>query len=86
MAPTAYWYPPPGHWVDWWPQLKGALDIAFNEEGKQILPVPARISGQVEALNELLKSCGWIVLPEGDACLPHLFTLMTRQGVPGKDG
>jgi hypothetical protein len=48
--------------------LKSALDIAFNDEGKQILPVPARISGQVEALNELLKSCGWIALPEGDAC------------------
>lgn len=66
--------------------LKSALDIAFNEEGKQILPVPARISGQVEALNELLKSCGWIALPEGVACPPHLFTLMARQGVPGKDG
>ncbi|MDO6168640.1 DUF2913 family protein [Enterobacter hormaechei] len=60
--------------------LKSALDIAFNDEGKQILPVPARISGQVEALNELLKSCGWIALPEGDACLPHQFTLMARQG------
>lgn len=60
--------------------LKSALDIAFNEEGKQILPVPARISGQVEALNELLKSCGWIALPEGDACLPHQFTLIARQG------
>ncbi|KKJ19101.1 hypothetical protein T637_24425, partial [Enterobacter hormaechei subsp. hoffmannii] len=66
--------------------LKSALDIAFNEEGKQILPVPARISGQVEALNELLKSCGWIAVPEGDASLPHQFTLMARQGVPGKDG
>ena len=60
--------------------LKSALDIAFNEEGKQIFPVPARISGQVEALNALLKSCGWIAVPEGDACLPHQFTLMVRQG------
>lgn len=59
--------------------LKSALDIAFNEEGKQILPVPARISGQVEALNELLKSCGWIALPEGDASVPHQFMLITRQ-------
>lgn len=60
--------------------LKSALDIAFNDEGKQILPVPARISGQVEALNELLKSCGWIALHDGDASLPHQFTLMARQG------
>lgn len=66
--------------------LKSALDIAFSQDGEQILPVPARISGQVEALNELLKSCGWIAVPEGDASLPHQFTLMARQGVPGKDG
>lgn len=59
--------------------MKSALDIAFNEEGKQILPVPARISGQVEALNELLKSCGWVAVPEGDASLPQQFTLMARQ-------
>ncbi|HDW2776943.1 DUF2913 family protein [Enterobacter cloacae] len=66
--------------------LKSSLDIAFNEEGIQTLPVPARISGQVEALNELLKSCGWIAVPEGGASLPHQFTLMARQGEPGKYG
>ncbi|MBC6504644.1 DUF2913 family protein [Citrobacter freundii] len=65
--------------------LKSALDIAFNEEGKQVLPVPARISGLVEALNELLKSCGWIALPEGDASLPHQYSLIAGQGVPRKD-
>ena len=64
--------------------LKSALDIAFDDEGKQILPVPARISGQVEGLNELLKSCGWIALPEGDASLPHQYSLMAGQGVPVK--
>jgi len=61
--------------------LKSALDIAFNEDGKQLLPVPARISGQVEALNELLKSCGWVALLEGDASLLHQFMLMARQDV-----
>lgn len=60
--------------------LKSALDIAFNEDGKQLLPVPARISGQVEALNELLKSCGWIATPEGDASLFHQYSLMAGQG------
>lgn len=59
--------------------LKSALDIAFNQDGEQVLPVPARISGQFEALNELLKSCGWIAVPEGDASLPQQFTLMARQ-------
>lgn len=65
--------------------LKSALDIAFNEEGIQILPVPARISGQVEALNELLKSCGWIALPEGDASLTHQYSLMAGQSVSEKN-
>jgi hypothetical protein len=64
--------------------LKSALDFAFNEDGKQLLPVPARISGQVEALNELLKSCGWVALLEGDASLPYQYSLMAGQEVPGK--
>lgn len=59
--------------------LKSALDIAFNQDGEQVLPVPARISGQFEALNELLKSCGWIAVPEANASLPHQFMLMVRQ-------
>ncbi|HBI6868973.1 TPA: DUF2913 family protein [Enterobacter cancerogenus] len=63
--------------------LKSALDIAFTQDGEQILPVPARISGQVEALNELLKSCGWIALPEGDVSLSHQYSLIAGEGVPG---
>ncbi|HBT4579320.1 TPA: hypothetical protein MB314_005205 [Klebsiella pneumoniae] len=54
------------------------------KKGKQTLPVPARISGQIEVLNELLKSYGWIALPEGDASLPHQFMLMARQGEAGE--
>lgn len=61
--------------------LKSALDIAFNEDGKQLLPVPARISGQIEALNELLKSCGWLALTAEDTYLSHQFMLMSRQDV-----
>lgn len=64
--------------------LKSALDIAFSEDGKQILPVPARISGQVEALNGLLKICGWIALSDGDVSLPNQYLLMAGQEVPGK--
>ncbi|EOZ1521579.1 DUF2913 family protein [Enterobacter hormaechei] len=66
--------------------LRSALDIAFNEDGKQLLPLPARISGQVEALNELLKSCGWQVQPGKDAFLPHQFMLMAGQRETGKVG
>lgn len=61
--------------------LKSALDIVFNQDGEQVLPIPARISGQVEALNELLKSCGWTAVPEVNASLPHQFTLIAKQRV-----
>ncbi|WP_410172368.1 hypothetical protein [Enterobacter bugandensis] len=39
--------------------LKSALDIGFNDDGAQVMPVPARISGRADELNALLKSCGW---------------------------
>jgi len=64
---------------------KSTLDIAFREDGKQLLPVPAIIYGQIEALNELLKSCGWIAIPKCYASLPQQFTLMSRHVEPGKD-
>ncbi|AYU97737.1 MULTISPECIES: DUF2913 family protein [Enterobacter] len=39
--------------------LKSALEIGFNDDGKQVMPVPARIGGRAGGLNTLLKSCGW---------------------------
>lgn len=39
--------------------LKSALDIGFNDDGPQVMPVPAKIDGHVEGLNALLKTCGW---------------------------
>ena len=39
--------------------LKSALDSGFNDDGKQVMPVPARIGGRAEGLNALLKTCGW---------------------------
>ncbi|EQA1624806.1 hypothetical protein V5K00_RS22090 [Enterobacter asburiae] len=38
--------------------LKSALDIGFNDDGTQVMPVPARIGGRADGLNALLKSCG----------------------------
>jgi len=64
--------------------LKSALYIAFNDSGKQVSPVPARISGQLSALIALLKSCGWQAEPEGDVSLPHRYSLMARQRVTVK--
>ena len=39
--------------------LKSALDSGFCNDGNQLHPVPARIGGQTEGLNALLRSCGW---------------------------
>ncbi|MGR7522436.1 hypothetical protein ACU6ZI_24215 [Klebsiella aerogenes] len=36
--------------------LKSALDIGFNDDGTQVMPVPARIGGRAEGLNALLKA------------------------------
>lgn len=46
--------------------LKSALDIGFNDDGTQVLPVPARIGGRAEGLNALLKSCGWEAVSNDD--------------------
>ncbi|ECX2001804.1 DUF2913 family protein [Salmonella enterica subsp. enterica serovar Newport] len=42
---------------------KSALEMAFSDNGKQTAPVPARITGNVDALGELLASCGWLIQP-----------------------
>lgn len=65
--------------------LKSALDIGFNDDGTQMIPVPARIGGHAEGLNALLKSCGWQAEPESGASLSHQYSLIARQGVPGKE-
>ncbi|WP_421512453.1 hypothetical protein ACOQH0_23380 (plasmid) [Enterobacter sp. JS8-1] len=39
--------------------LKSALESGFCNDGNQLRPVPARIGGQTEGLNALLRSCGW---------------------------
>jgi len=36
----------------------GLLDIGFDDNGTQVMPV-ARIGGRAYGLNALLKSCGW---------------------------
>lgn len=39
--------------------LRSSLDAAFDDEGKQIKPVMARVSGRVVGLEKLLDRCGW---------------------------
>ncbi|MBL9765289.1 hypothetical protein JNS16_28115, partial [Klebsiella pneumoniae] len=42
------------------------VHIGFNDDGTQVLPVPARIGGRAEGLNALLKSCGWEAVSNDD--------------------
>lgn len=46
--------------------LESALDIGFNDNGTQVMPVPARIGGRADRLNALLKSCGWEAVSNDD--------------------
>ena len=43
---------------------KSALEKAFSEEGTQTAPVLVRITGNVEAFDVLLTSCGWQIQPQ----------------------
>lgn len=58
--------------------LKSALDISFNDDGAQVMPVPARIGGRVDGLNALLKSCGW----EGVSNDEHWELVTISAGLP----
>ncbi|HBA9100113.1 TPA: DUF2913 family protein [Escherichia coli] len=54
---------------------KSALDRAFSDNGKQTAPVPARITGDVDALGELFASCGWLIQPSPE---PGILFLQAR--------
>lgn len=57
----------------------GNLDVAFDDNGRQINPLTARLTGNVAGVMKL-----WQAEPESGASLPHQYSLMARQGVPGK--
>jgi len=61
------------------------LDVAFDDSGRQINPLTARLTGNVAGLMKLFNRCGWQAESESGASLPHQFMLMARQGVSGKD-
>ncbi|MGE0969538.1 hypothetical protein ACQFN5_06085 [Klebsiella sp. WOUb02] len=58
--------------------LKTNLDAVFDKDGNQTGPVMARITGSVEGMVALLKSCGWQAVAEGDA-LPRQYRLTAGQ-------
>ena len=60
------------------------LDVAFDDSGRQINPLTARLTGNVAGVMELFDRCGWQAEPESGASLPHQYSLMAGQGAPGK--
>lgn len=64
--------------------LRTNLDAAFDDNGQQIHPLTARLTGNVAGVMKLFNRCGWQAEPESGASLPHQYSLMARQGVPGK--
>ncbi|EMO8006868.1 DUF2913 family protein [Salmonella enterica] len=61
------------------------LDAAFDDNGRQINPLMARLTGSIAGMMKVFERCGWQAEPEGDISLSHQFMLLARQGVSGKD-
>lgn len=61
------------------------LDAAFDDNGRQINPLMARLTGSIAGMMKVFDRCGWQAEPAGDVSLPHQYSLMARQGVSGKD-
>jgi hypothetical protein len=61
---------------------RSSLDAAFNEDGGQILPMMAKVTGDKSALNALLASCGWKTVPCQDETEPALYILTTNTQEP----
>lgn len=59
--------------------LNSAISAAFDDGGRQVKPLPVRLTGNVPGVTTLLHSCGWRVETTEDMTLPHLFTLTAIQ-------
>ena len=61
------------------------LDVAFDDSGRQINPLQTRLTGNVGGMVKLFNRCGWQAEPNSGTSLPHQYSLMAGQGVPGKE-
>jgi len=60
------------------------FDVTFDDSGRQISPLTARLTGNVAEVMKLFNRCGWLAEPESGASLPHQYSLMVGQGVSGE--
>lgn len=52
------------------------LDVAFDDSGRQVNPLTARLTGNVAGVMKLFNRCGWQAEPAQDTTLPYLFMLV----------
>lgn len=50
---------------------RSAQETGFNEHGRQLIPLPARITGELAGLDVLLNRSGWRRVPAGEDCRMH---------------
>ena len=62
-----------------------SLDVGFDENGRQINPLTAHLTGNVDGVAALLNERGWQGRSAKDVSLPHQYLLMARQGASGKN-
>ena len=48
---------------------RSSLDAAFDDDGQQVSPVMARLTGRVQGLETLLNRCGWQIATHGPSGL-----------------
>lgn len=59
--------------------LRTNLDFAFDDDGRQINPLIARLTGNVNGVIKLFNRCYWQIEPESDSSLCYQYTLMASQ-------
>lgn len=63
---------------------RSSLDAAFDEDGQQKAPLLAKITGDTDALNALLHSCGWNAEHSPHEDEPALHRLITNTQEPAE--
>lgn len=58
---------------------RSSLDAAFDDDGRQINPLIARLTGNVPGLVKLFIRSDWQVLPDDDASLTYQHLLIARE-------
>jgi len=56
------------------------LDVAFDDNGRQIHPLMSRLTGNVVGVMKLFNRCGWQAEPQHDDSLSHQYLLMAKLG------